>query len=130
MEDSEVSEVSDYVYTNYPQSKEELSLFLKRYRDNLIVLRNGSIIGVAFYLKLEDDTLRAVSGDCKILQDIYRAEELMSERGRNIHFIRVIAEDYKVVLKGLKEVILKENPKTVSWYKEDMDKIKFIKFRS
>ena len=34
------------------------------------------------------------------------------------------------VLIGLKEVIKKENPKTVSWYKEDLHNFREIKLRS
>lgn len=110
-------------------SEEEIEWFLWKYKDNSIAIMDKDVLGIAFYLRLEDDTLKEISKDATVLEDIENAERLIAESGKNIHFIRVIAENYRIVLRGLKEIIKKENPKTISWYKEDMKQLRFIKFR-
>ena len=55
-------------------------------------------------------------------------EKMIKENGRNIHFLAVVADGQKTVLRGLREVIYKENPSTTTWYKPNMDRIHFIKF--
>jgi len=128
VEVNELVEIVEFIY-KYQEVTEELVLFLKEYSDNLVVLKDGEITGIAFYLRLEDKSLDDICKDKTILQDVGNAKRLIAERGRNIHFIRVFAKDYKIVLKGLKDAIKKENPKTISWYKEDKNEIRFIKFR-
>ncbi len=129
VEENELVDIVEFI-SKYQEPNKELVSFLIKYNDNLIVLKDNAIIGVAFYLRLHDETLEEICDNPEILQDIKNSEKLILEKGRNIHFIRVFAKDYKVVLKGLKQSIKKENPKTVSWYKEDMNEIRFIKFRS
>ena len=78
-------------------------------------------------MKLTDNTLNAIDLGVISLKDPEVIVKVLEEDGDNIHFIGVLADGLKTVLRGLREVIRKENPKTISWFKPEMDRVHFIK---
>ena len=101
---------------------------LDRNRDKIaFIKKKGKLLGASFFLKLTDKSLDLIKRNKISLKDANTINKLMDENGRNIHFIGVLADGTKTILKGLRKVIKKTSPKTISWFKPDMDRIHFIK---
>src|SRR3990167_6281695 len=125
-------ELCNYIFYNYPDLKNRiarwqlLSLLDKNEDKIIIVKENGKFKGSALYVKLTDETLWKLEWgfiDIKNPDDI---KQMLSEKGNNIHFLYVLADNFKTIRKCLREAIKKENPKNVSWYNPEMTK--FNKF--
>ena len=133
--DKDILEITEYLYNNYPRFKSmfpkwKLLSILDKNMDKVAFIReDGKLKGAALFFKLTDSTLFGVDVGFISLKDPEVVKKVIEENGENIHFIGVLADNMKTVLRGLKEVIKKENPKTVSWFKEDMNKVHFIKLR-
>lgn len=133
--DKEVLEITNYLYANYPRFKEmfpkwRLLSIIDRNMDKVAFIRkDGELKGAALFLKLTDATLFGIDVGFISLKDPEVINNIIKENGDNIHFIGVLADSGRIVLRGLREVIKKENPKTVSWFKPEMDKVHFIKLR-
>ena len=127
-------ELCNYIFYNYPDLKNRiarwqlLSLLDKNEDKIIIVKENGKFKGSALYVKLTDETLWKLEWgfiDIKNPDDI---KQMLSEKGNNIHFLYVLADNFKTIRKGLREAIKKENPKNVSWYNEE--RIKFFSIKN
>lgn len=118
-------DVAKYVYENYTELRKfpywnVLSL-LDRNADKVICVReNGNIVGVGLYAKIKDDTLWKIKNGFLDISEPVILNQILSENGNNVHFIGVTANSYRTLSKGLKEVISREHPKTVSWFSKDM----------
>ena len=125
-------ELCDHILRNYPKltnriARWQLLSLLDRNEDKVIIVKeNGLIKGSALYLKLTDETLWKLEYGFIDLRNPEIVNQMLKERGDNIHFLYVLANGVRTILKGLREVIKKENPKTVSWYNPEMTK--FNKF--
>ena len=126
-------ELAKWIYENYPGMKRMMPFWkflsiLDRYEDRIAVIEdeNGKFKGAAIYVRLTDEVLNDILLGNLSMTSVEDMEEILAEEGKNIHFIRVIADGPRTILKGLKQVIAKENPDTVSWYKPDMDGIHFV----
>src|SRR3990167_2572207 len=126
-------ELCDHILRNYPKltnriARWQLLSLLDRNEDKVIIVKeNGLIKGSALYLKLTDETLWKLEYGFIDLRNPEIVNQMLKERGDNIHFLYVLANGVRTILKGLREVIKKENPKTVSWYNPEMTK--FNKFK-
>jgi len=135
MTNDEVLEISKYMYENYPSFKEmfprwNLLSLLDKNRDKIAVIKEGKFIkGAALYLKLTDNSLSLIDAGVINLKSPDTIRELIKENGDNIHFVGVLADGTRTILKGLKDVIKRNSPKTISWFKPDMDSVHFIKVR-
>lgn len=132
MSNDEILEVTDFLYRGYPGFNKafprwKLLSLIDRHTDKVAVIRDGGIKGAALYLKLTDNSLNMIDLGVVNIELPEVITELIKENGDNLHFVAVLADGAKTVLKGLKEVIRKENPKTVTWFKPDMDRVHYIK---
>ena len=136
MEDKDILEVGRFLYDNYPGFNSSFPIWkllsiVDRNADKVVYVRDRGVLkGAAFYLKLTDQSLHLVDLGVISLKERDIVENLIQEDGDNVHFVCVLADNAKTILKGLRQVIKKESPKTISWFKPDMDKIHFVKLRS
>jgi len=136
LQKEEILEIAYFFYEGYPDFKRmfprwrAISLIDRNQDKVAFIKEDGILVGVAFYFKLEDNTLKGVEHGFISLEDPELIAQLLEQNGRNIHFLGVLADSGRIVLKGLRGVIKKENPKTVSWFKPDMKEVHFIKLRS
>lgn len=134
-ESKDILEITEYLYSGYPKFKSmfpkwKLLSIIDNNLDKVAFIReNGNLKGAALFFKLTDSTLFGVDVGFISLKDPEVIKRIIKENGKNIHFIGVLADNMKTVLKGLRQVIEKENPKTVSWFKPDMNKVHFVKLR-
>jgi len=134
LSENTLDEAVDFVFHNYSQSvpffnKEDLKKLILSNENKVVIVKDGNrIAGVGFYYKLDNVTFkRIVNRDLDIGLTV-TAYICLSQKGSNIHFILVVAKSMVNILKGLREVIKRENPKTISWFSPDMNKI-FIRRR-
>jgi len=126
-------EICDYILENYPGLKNKvarwqlLSLLDKNEDKIIIVKEDNKFKGAAMYAKLTDETLWQLEYGFLNISNPDTINRMLQETGNNIHFLCLIADGVKTILKGLREVIKKENPQTVSWYNPEMTK--FNKFK-
>ena len=119
-------ELVDFVYDNYPViqgqvTKEQVENLLTIYDRQVIVVKDKEVIkGVGFYFKLSNRTLKEVRNKTLDIGNPTNAVYCLKDNGRNIHFVLLVAKKVSVILKGLKEVIRREIPITVSWFSPDM----------
>ena len=112
-------EVLDYIYKNHtamrlPQWR--LLSLLDRYEKNIIIEKeNGIIIGAAIYVRLDDETLIKVMEDSSLLRRIHDYSVDWGREGDNIHFIGLVANGIRPILRGLKKI---KNYRTISWFNQ------------
>lgn len=83
--------------------------------------------GFAFYVKCSDDVLDKIATNPGYILDTQNLIEVFKSNGDNVHFFGVISTKtngsaYKGILQGIKDTIIKENPKTISWWNPTMDR--------
>lgn len=122
-------ELARYIYENYPGIKNKVFLWqllslLDKNEDKVITVKeNNKFKGSAIYVKISDDELWKIQYGFIKTDDPGEIVKLLNNVGDNIHFLYVLADSQKTILKGLREVIGKENPKTVSWFNPEMTKL-------
>ena len=111
-------EICNYVYRNYPDIKNAISyddllkFLIQNERNIIYVEEDGKIKGVAFYLKVDDETL-----------DKFRKEEIHNiydlnyklYNGDNIYIPMLIADSAETILIGMNRLIKRECPTIISW---------------
>ena len=126
METEEILEVGRFLYDNYPEFNRmfefwQLLSLIDRNTDKVVVVReSGELKGAAMFLKLKDKALQGVEDGFLDIKEPEIMAQLLNQNGENIHFIGVLADGAKTVLKGLRKVIERENPRSVSWLDKDM----------
>ncbi len=120
------TELVDFIWDNYPVlknhlKKEQVEWLLTQCSDRVIIVRDlGTIKGIGFFLRLTDETYRDLK-DRKISLRIGETLKMcLVENGSNIHFGFAIADGFKTIMKGLRQVIENEKPQTISWYSPNM----------
>lgn len=88
--------------------------------EKIIVVRDGSIRGIAIYLTLTDETYQRIETLDISQVDVVKA--LLLETGKNFHFVLVAADSYKT-LRLIRSRALKLNPKTFSWWNPDFKRL-------
>src|SRR3990167_239803 len=113
-------EVLDYInkkYSTMRLPRWRLLSLLDRYEKNIIIEKeNGIIIGAAIYVRLDDETLIKVMEDSSLLRRIHDYSMSWGQEGDNIHFIGLVANGIRPILRGLKKI---KNYRTISWYNKD-----------
>lgn len=129
MKTKDIFLVAKYVWNNYPNIKLkcefwQLLSLLDRNQEKIVFVRdNERFIGAAFYLKLSDENFLKVLSKKHDLTNPQNLKDLLNDGGNNIHFLYVVAENMKTVLKGIRKMIHHENPESVSWFKPSMDRV-------
>lgn len=133
MENKEVLEVANYVWNDFPKVRLipfwQVLGIIDRNQEKVVVIKDSSgIKGAAMFLTLTDESLtRILLKEINVFDEI-DMQNLFKEDGDNIHFIFVLAENMKTVLKGLKKVIQDKNPYSVSWFNPELD-FRLLKYR-
>ena len=131
MNKENILETARFVYRGYSNSSLEfwqcVSL-VDRYEKNIIIIKEkGKIKGVSFYLLIDDIALLRLKTFVWKSNNHNDFKELIARKGNNLHFLGVVADGPSIILKGLKKLIKKYNPKTVSWFKQDYLNLRMIK---
>ena len=72
---------------------------------------------MAVYVTLSDDTYARL--EQLDIRNIEIIKALTLENGLNIHFLLLASDSYKTIMIGLRRVIKKHNPRTISWWEPD-----------
>ena len=124
--DKDVLESAKFIYDRHPDLKEtfpfwKLLSLLDRYDKNLVYIKeNGEIKGASIYVMIDDMGLERIKNFVYDIRKLYGIKEILKRDGDNLHFLFVAADDFKIILKGLRKVIKQKNPKTITWFKPDM----------
>ena len=119
-------EAVDYVYKNYPLDPiityEEVERIFLLFDDKTIVIEDKENIKlVALYLKLSDETVKDVHAGLLDLTMSKNIIECSKMNGNNIHFVLCASKGMRYIREGIREVIKRENPATISWFSHDMN---------
>ncbi len=120
-----MNEIIKFIEKNYDDVNfEQASNIVSEYRDCIVpVYESGILKVVGIYFKLNDETLNKVVDrelDLSVPENVVFCRK---QNGRNIHFFLCVSEKMKLILKGIKMLIKRENPKTISWFSPDMKDI-------
>ena len=105
-------------------TEEVLERGLENHSEKVIVIEDGEIKGVAVYLTLTDESYNKLEETDISNVDVLKT--LISENGRNIHFILLAADSLKTIRLGLRKVMKNINPKTVSWFNPNTEMLHTI----
>ena len=90
---------------------------LDRYEKNIIIEReNGTINGIAMYIRVDDKTLIEIIENSNLLRQIHNFSKEWGKEGANVHFVGLVANGIKPILRGLRRI---KNYRTISWYNQD-----------
>ncbi len=125
-----MTSIAQYLIKNYygrykkvgTPTLDALEHAIKMRFDKIVVIQHDKIEGVAVYLTLSDETFNELK-NFKL-----EGDDLFTEQGRNVHFIILAADNGHVILQGIKEVIKKERPKTISWFNPDHTRLHTRRF--
>ena len=130
-----IEEIIDFIWGRYIYfynrvTKEQVRNLLENYSNQIVVVRdNDGIKGVSFYLKLTDETFEGIKNKILDITNIDMINKCLQEKGNNIHFILLIADGVKTIINGLREIIKRENPKSISWFSPNMKNLFIRKIR-
>jgi len=88
---------------------------------NHIVFDNRSCI---IFLRLSDATFELINQNTKLLEDKMFLLDSFKEAGPNIHLIK--GYGYALGLRLLVKELIKQMPKTISFYREDFKKLHYL----
>lgn len=134
MANKDIPIITNIIYQNFPYISNlfprwALLSLIDRNQDKLVYVKDGEMIrGVAMFLRLTDETLSDLIMNNKDILDKESLNEMLKEKGENIHFLFVCADSVGVILKGLRNVMKNEKINSISWFNVDM-KFRFIKYR-
>jgi len=127
-----MSDVGDYLMKNYYSKyrgdrtdiipdAETLERGLAQHTDKIIVIREDGIRGVGIFVTLSDETYTRIQQIDVTQVDVLI--KLLQESGPNVHFVLLCADGLHTILAGIREVINRVNPKTISWFDPDLKRL-------
>jgi len=100
------------------QSKEAVYHFIDLMR------KNGRLVeakeGLCFYVKVTDWEIYKIKQNKDYL--LHNIGMLLSSNGNNLHIFGLVLDSHVNIRWYLKDLITKENPKSVSWWNKDMSR--------
>ena len=105
--------------------REGATVFVNRMvRDNKVIIEEEAF---AFYVKVDDKTLDDIAKDPGYITKPINILRMLESKGDNVHFFGIISIKtngiaIRSILRGIKDTIEKEHPKTISWWNKDMNK--------
>ena len=121
------TQIVDYLMNNYYSyykgkedivpTSEQIEAAVKNHPDKLVIVQQGDIKGMAFFLTLTDETYQRL--DTLDIKKVDILIPLLMENGKNIHFILLAADGIMTIMLGLKRVIQRTRAKTISWWEPD-----------
>ena len=79
--------------------------------------------GFGFYVKCSDEMIEKIANDHLFILNPDNLIEIFKSTGDNVHFFGVVSTTHNGmhgILKGLKDIVLKEKPKSFSWWDKNM----------
>ena len=117
----------DHYYAHLPRNRmdllptqEQIDQALSNHPDKVIVVGKRKIKGVGMFLKLTDKTYSFLHNIN--IQSIDVLQALALENGDNFHVVLIAADGYKT-LRVMRKMVLKLNPKTISWWNPSFTKL-------
>lgn len=121
--------ISKYLFDHYYSHTNRLDIIpipeqieqaVRNHPDKIIVVGKRKIKGIVMFLKLTDKTYSFLHNI-----DIQRIDVLQAlalENGDNFHAVLIAADGYKT-LRIMRNMALKLNPKTISWWNPSFTKL-------
>ncbi len=106
-------------------TREQMLQAFKNHGDKVIICRDDKIKGVAVFVNISDETLAGLEKMDVTNYDIMCG--LLSEHGRNLHFVLICTDGLKTMMIGRDFVKRKYKPKTISWWNPDLTKLHIYK---
>lgn len=85
--------------------------------------------GFGFFIKLNAEWLERIKQNPLLLIDPNVMKDLLTQEGRNIHFIGIYGKRLSSIRQGIRSIIKKENPNSISWFNKDMSKFVYRRLR-
>ena len=127
-----MNRITEHIYNNYPNltlNKAHLENMYENWKDRFVVIENSKIDLVAFYFKLTDELLEDLKNKKLDLTKEEGCNIAFISNGDNVHFVLCVSDGIRPIRQGIRFTINKENPKTVSWYNQDMTKLNVFNVR-
>lgn len=125
MSQKDISSLADFLFTRYYKKHtgkvptlNEIERAVFNHGDKMLIVKDDNIKGVALFLRLTDKTYENLK-ELDLTKEAILFNLLM-EYGDNLHFCLLVADGYKTIMTGMRKVVSKYKPKTVSWWNPDM----------
>lgn len=130
----ENKKIAKFIYDRYEEYKEKVDIkdvekFVEWWKDKIVcVYSNGELSGIGIYIMISDEAVKNIQDKKYNLSNVWDlAEVVFNKKGRNLFGIGAVTDGgLKVIRKGMREVIERENPKTISWIRPDMEGFVFF----
>lgn len=97
--------------------KNKIAGIVLAFEDRLIkVYDKEKLVVVGIYFKVNDNILEKIKNKQIDFQTASGFNIALKQTGDNVHFFACASESMKHILKGIKMVREKENPKSISWF--------------
>ena len=85
--------------------------------------------GFGFFIRVDEGWLEKIKQNPKLLLNPIAMKLLLMKNGENIHLIGVFGnkgnKGFTSIRRGLRELIAKEKPKSVSWFNKELTKFNY-----
>lgn len=128
-------ELIRFFWENYPGIREKYSvedigrMFARMDGGYSYKYKNGELVAVVIYLMVNDEYCDMIESQPELVGNPEFIGKCLENKGRNAHFIAALGAGAGNILWCLKEVIRRERPDSVSWYKDDLRYLHWIKRR-
>ena len=89
--------------------------------------------GFGFFIKLDAGWLEKVKQNPKLLLNPIAMQLLLRKNGENIHLIGIFGNEgnkgFVSIRRGLRELIAKEKPASISWFNKKLNKFNYRRLR-
>jgi len=90
--------------------------------------------GFGFFVKLNDEWIKKIRRNPLLPTDPDIMKILLKQNGKNIHFIgvygnNIVRRGLLSMRQGIKEIIKKENPNSISWFNKDLNNFIFRRIK-
>jgi len=124
-----MSDIAEFLITHYYSkykgerkdivpTLEQIEQGIANHPDKFVIVADEKIRGVALFLTLSDETYKTLETFDITQVDVLKI--LLTEFGSNVHFVLLCADGVKTIVRGIKEVKRRVNPKTISWWNPDL----------
>ena len=119
--------LAEYIKSFYKDIPLEiLENMIVQHGSKMVYSKKGDVFrGVVMWARIGDESLARIID--KKHYSVKDMQAMLAEDGDNLHFLFLICEDSKDLLRGLRFIVNRERPKTVSWFNPEM---KFNIFKS
>jgi hypothetical protein len=121
--------LNNHYYSRYKAiiapSVESLERAIEYHENRIVIVRKDEIKGIGIYFKLTSEGFEAIKSSHAFINEF---GYLFGEHGDHVHFIIVAADSMKTIREGMRRVIAKERPKTISWFNPENTELHIRRF--